>query len=176
MTAESPFVSALLADRPAPRVAGESDIFAPMLGSWDLEVIYYNPDGSVKRRTPGEWHFARVLEGRAIQDVWIVPPRPQRQPLEPPPGEYGVTLRFYDPRIEAWRSTWHGPVHGIVWPFIARRVDGEIVLERIGEDGELTHWVFGDIRPSSFEWRSQSSRDGGHTWRIDQIMHARRIH
>ena len=28
-----------------------------------------------QRRRNGEWHFGWVLEGRAIQDVWIVPPR-----------------------------------------------------------------------------------------------------
>lgn len=168
------FLSALNAPGPAPKVAGLADIFAPLLGSWDLDVVFFNPDGSVRRQAPGEWHFARVLEGRAIQDVWIVPPRAMRTAMDPAPGEYGTTLRFHDPRINAWRCVWHGIVNGIVWPFTCRRIADELVLERLDEDGTLMHWVFFDIRPQGFQWRSEVSTDGGRHWRVDQRMHARR--
>lgn len=174
MQDDATFASALLSQAAAPKVAGEADIFAPLLGSWDLDVVFYHPDGSIKKQIPGEWHFARALEGRAIEDIWIVPPRDKRQSLDPPPGEYGVTLRFYDPRIDAWHSVWHGVVNGIVWPFIGRRIRDEIVLERIGDDGNLMHWVFFDMRRDSFQWRSEVSSDGGQNWRIEQVMRATR--
>jgi hypothetical protein len=42
-----------------------------------------------------------VLEGRAIQDVWMIPRLQDRQPgIQPLPGAgnwYGTTLRIYDP-------------------------------------------------------------------------------
>jgi len=172
--AQTPFLDALAAHGPIARHAEELEQFGRFVGSWDLEVTYYNPDGSVKRTLPGEWHFGWVLEGRAIQDVWIVPPRAQRATTDPAPGEYGVTLRFYDERIGAWRSTWHGPVHGIVWPFIARQVGDEMVLERTDETGEMSRWIFSQITPESFHWRAETSRDQGRSWRLDQVMLARR--
>ncbi|MCD6680743.1 MAG: hypothetical protein LT102_08840 [Burkholderiaceae bacterium] len=150
--------------------------FGCLVGSWDLDVVYYDESGAIKRRTPGEWHFGWALEGRAIVDVWMVPPRPRRASEGPAPGECGMTVRFYDPRLDAWRSTWHGPVNGIVWPFIARQVDDEMVLERTQDDGSLTRWVFSKMRPESFHWRAVTSTDSGKTWRLEQEMFADRRH
>lgn len=148
--------------------------FGRLVGSWDLDVIYYDEAGAIRRRLPGEWHFGWALEGRAIEDVWVVPPRALRPPAGPPPGEYGVTLRFYDPRIDAWRSTWHGPVNGIVWPFIGRQIEDEMVLERTHEDGSLSRWIFSMITPETFHWRAVTSTDSGRTWRLEQEMRAKR--
>jgi hypothetical protein len=83
-------------------------LFGRFVGSGHIEVTWYQ-DGIVTRRAQGEWHFAWVLEGRAVQDVCVVPPRAER-PHEIDRYEHGTTLRFYDPRIDAWRSTWIGPV------------------------------------------------------------------
>jgi hypothetical protein len=127
----------------------------------------------VTRRAQGEWHFAWVLEGRAVQDVWIVPPRAER-PHEIDPYEYGTTLRFYDPRIDAWRSTWIGPVKGLVIPFIARQVSSEIVLEGHNPEGLPIRWIFSEITPHSFRWRSNVSKDGGQSWQGIQEMGVRR--
>lgn len=148
--------------------------FGRLVGSWDLDVIYYAEDGSVRRRVPGEWHFGWVLEGRAVADLWMVPSRAERGSSEPPPGEYGLSLRFYDARIGAWRSTWHGPVHGIVWPFVAREIGDEMVLERTDDAGHLVRWIFADVREASFRWRAVKSADGGRTWRLEQTMEATR--
>lgn len=171
---DTAFASALLARALEPKIAEGADIFAPPAGVWDLDVVFYDSDGGIRKRLPGEWRFARTLEGRAIEDMWIVPPRGRRPSLDPAPGEYGVTLRFYDPRIDAWHSVWHGVVSGIVWPFIGRRIGEEIILERIDDDGKLTHWVFFDMQRNRFEWRSEISSEGGRTWRVEQAMHATR--
>ncbi len=54
----------------------------------------------------GEWHFGWALEGRAVQDVWIVPPRGElrRGDAAANVNSYGTTLRVYDPDIDAWRD------------------------------------------------------------------------
>ncbi|MBN8735544.1 MAG: hypothetical protein J0H27_04665 [Xanthomonadales bacterium] len=167
-------LDALHASGPAQSHESDLMLFGQFVGSWSLDVIYYNHDGSVRWRTPGEWHFGWALEGRAIEDVWMVPPRSQRITGPKPAGEFGVTLRFYDPRLGAWRSTWHGPVNGYVLPFIAKAVGDEIVLER-SENGEATRWIFGRIKPDSFYWRAVNSADGGKSWRLDQEMFATRV-
>lgn len=168
----STFSLALLSDRPAAHFAEQMNIFVPLIGGWDLDIIYYQPDGGVNRTVRGEWHFTWALEGRAVADVWITPPRSEREAVDPPPGEYGVTLRFFDPAIDAWRSTWHGPVHGIVWPFIGRARGSNFVLERVDAEGGLARWTFSGICRERFNWRAEISQDGGATWRLEQEMHA----
>jgi len=168
------FAHALLSEKPAEHLADQMKIFAPLIGSWDLDIIYYAPDGGVQRAVRGEWHFAWALEGRAVADVWITPPRSERKAVDPPSGEYGLTLRFFDPAIDAWRSTWHGPVHGIVWPFIGRARGSDFVLERVDAEGALMHWTFSNISHERFDWRAEVSHDDGSTWRLEQQMRAQR--
>jgi hypothetical protein len=47
------------------------DLYGWLIGSSDLDVTRFLDDGSERRRQ-GEWHFGWALEGRAIQDIWIV--------------------------------------------------------------------------------------------------------
>ncbi len=145
-------------------------IFEPFIGSWELVVSWYRPDGTLERQLDGEWHFERVLEGRGIQDVWIVPRRTQR-PAAGGDYEYGTSLRFYDPAIEAWRSTWIGPQHHVVHSFLARRVGDQVQLETtLG--GQRMRWRFLDIMPASFTWRNEREVDG--RWLLTQDFKARR--
>jgi hypothetical protein len=125
----------LFADGPDPDLADELQLFGQFVGSRELEVIYHDPNG--ERRLSAEWHFAWALNGRAVQDVWIAPSRRDRERGEPE-VDWGTTTRFYDPQIDAWRSTWIGPVKGLVLPFIARPVGEEIVLEGHFEEGVVT--------------------------------------
>ena len=106
----SAFLDALGADGPAADRAGKMDLYGRFVGSWDLEVRRFFDDGSTRQRQ-GEWHFGWVLEGRAIQDVWIVPRRgPLRQgDAAANSNRFGTTLRVYDPRIDAWHIQWTDP-------------------------------------------------------------------
>jgi len=67
-------LDALQAGGPAVDRGGNMDLYAWLIGSWELDVTGHLPDGNTRRR-PGAWHFGWVLEGRAIQAVWIVPAR-----------------------------------------------------------------------------------------------------
>src|SRR5882757_8254880 len=103
----SPFLDALGADGPSADRAGKMDLYGRFVGSWELDVMQIADDGR-KRRRPGEWHFGWALEGRAIQDVWIVPPRGALRDGDAAArfNSYGTTLRVYDPDIDAWRIQW----------------------------------------------------------------------
>ena len=100
-------------------------------------------------------------------------PGPRRAGRGPSTGFFGSTLRFYDPSIDAWRSTWIEPVNGRVRRFIGRPVDGEILLLS-DEDEPQLRWRFTDIAPTSFTWRGEISRDGGATFTFDEEMRATR--
>jgi hypothetical protein len=157
-------IDALRSDGPHPDLAPKLQLFGQFVGSWDVEITNYKPDGS-REVVQGEWHFGWVLEGRAVQDVWT---------SKGISGDYGATLRFYDPKIAAWRSTWIGPVKGLVLPFIARQIHDEIVLENDFESAKSRRWIFSDITSKSFKWRALESDDGWLTQQKVQEMSARR--
>ena len=146
--------------------------FDPLLGSWTIDVTYF-PGTDSSFTHPGEWHFASVLEGRAVQDVWRVTAPDENG--QPGLRGYGTTVRTWDPEIQAWRSTWIGVLNATVTTFIGRAVGSEIRLEpERMEPGEMYRWVFFEIATDSFRWRAESSSDSGATWRVEQAMRARR--
>jgi hypothetical protein len=164
-------IAALQASGPHPDLASELMLFGQFVGAWDVDVTNIGPDGT-RKELKGEWHFGWVLEGRAMMDVWITPRRSLRNPTNS--YEYGATLRFFDPAIQAWRSTWIGPMRHLVRPFIARQVGDEIILEGSFATDNLTRWIFSEITATSFHWRNMESGDDGATWTIVQEMNARR--
>jgi hypothetical protein len=147
-------------------------MFGQFVGSWQLDWAGTGSGGQSATMS-GELHVGWVLGGRTVQDVWIVPGRGKPGEGRPPLAFHGSTIRFYDPVIDAWRSTWIEPVNGRVRRFIGRPSAGDIVLL---SDEELPHlrWCFTDIAPDSFTWRAEISPDGA-TWHFDERMLATRV-
>ena len=124
-------------------------LFGQFVGEWDVDWTGYEWDGEQALRERGESIFGWVLEGRAVQDVWIVPSRGRRDSAGSPEGEYGTTIRAYDPLLEAWLATWIGPISRARRTFVARRSGDAIVqegqteerypaaLDLLGDRGEL---------------------------------------
>ena len=172
----SPFLDALGADGPAPDRADNMDLYGRFVGSWDLDVTQIAADGSERRRK-GEWHFGWALEGRAVQDVWIVPPRGELRHGDAAANvnSYGTTLRVYDPRIDAWQIQWTDPVTQNFLGMIGREEDGgDIVQLGTRPDGRPIRWKFSQITPNSFRWTGEISDDAGATWRLHVEFAARR--
>jgi len=172
----SRFLDALGADGPAADRAGKMDLYGRFVGSWDLDVMQF-PEGGVRRQRKGEWHFGWVLEGRAIQDVWIVPPRGELRHGDAAANvnSYGTTLRVYDVRIDAWQIQWTDPVTQIFLQMIGRKQGHDIVQLGNRPDGKLIRWSFSEITTNSFRWRGETSDDEGATWRLNVEFTARRV-
>lgn len=169
------FLQALRAPQPGVLGGAAQGLYAPLIGDWEGEVVDHLPDGTDRRQSV-EMHFAWVLEGRAIQDLWIAPARRDRLPAESPgPGNrYGTTLRVYDPGLEAWRVSWWNPVTGVETRLVGRAVGSRIVQTGADADGRLLRWVFEEIRADRFHWRGEISEDGGLSWHCDTEFFARR--
>ena len=88
---------------------------------------------------------------------------------------FGTTIRFYDPKIDAWRSTWLSPIKGLVRTFIAHKVNDEIVLESKTAEGYPEKWIFSQITPDSFRWHSEETHDDGRTWILTEEMQIRKL-
>lgn len=163
-----PFAASLIAYGPAPELADRLKLYGQFVGAWEAEGEAFLPDGA-RRRHYWQISFAWVLEGRAIQDVWITPPRRgprvgQSQPWGPFSNQYGTTLRVYDPKLDAWRVSWIDPATGYRADLIGRADGNGIFQEGTGSDGAHLRWIFSDIEDRRFRWRAEVSRDGGANW------------
>ena len=163
----------LAAEGPAADLADKMMLFGQFAGDWDVDFTVYGADGA-RQTEKAEWHFGWILEGRAIQDVWIVPRREEHDKAGPVKSDYGTTIRFYDPAIDAWRVVYVSPLQGDLLTFVARKVGDEIVLEGHDPEGSPMRWVFSEITEQSFRWRRVVSTDGGKTWRLQKEMTVRR--
>ena len=168
-----PVLESLASGERHPDIPEDRDLYGRFVGSWDFDYTGYGSDGDVTTAI-GEWHFMRGLDGRAVVDVWICPSRAERAKQGSPPGEYGVTVRFYDASADTWKVTWHGPAFGNVRPFTAAREGDEIVQRMVTPEGHDMRWIFSDIEDDSFHWRSVISEDGGATWNLREEFAVRR--
>ena len=160
----SAFLGALHAEGPAADRADKMALYGQFVGAWDLDVTEFKDDGTTRRR-PGEWHFGWALEGRAVQDVWIVPPRGQRQgDAVALSNRYGTTLRVYDPAIDAWHIQWTDPAGQTYLAMIGRAQGSDIVQRGRNAGGHLIRWGFYEIKPDSFLWRGEASVDNEASW------------
>ncbi|HEX5437962.1 MAG TPA: hypothetical protein VFW98_12430 [Gemmatimonadaceae bacterium] len=163
MPALSRLVDALHTDHPATDRADKMGLYGWLIGDWTMEAIVNRDDGTRHTGT-GEIHFGWVLEGRAIQDVWILP------------GVFhGTTLRVYDPGIDAWHIIWSDPLRQVYARQIGRACGADIVQEGTNGAGEPIRWRFTEITPDSFHWLGEDSRDGGATWWLRADFVARRV-
>lgn len=162
MTANPSFAAALCANGPAPDRRDGLELYGWLIGDWEMDAVVHRGDGG-RHEGHGEIHFAWVLEGRAIQDVWILP------------GMFhGTTLRVYDPGLDAWHILWSDPLHQYYSRQLGRREGADIVQIGRNDSGELTRWSFRDISRDSFRWLGERSPDDGATWQLRAEFHSRR--
>lgn len=162
-------IPGLPAHGPASDLRNKLRLFGQFVGSWDIIERRVPPLNARESTWTGEVHFNWVLGGRAIQDVWGALD-PVTQKLIPA----GTTIRFYDPVLDAWRSTWISPSQKVVRRFIGRQVGGEIVLKEENRGGLTEHWVFADIRRNSFRWYALRKHRGRGAWRVVEEMRLER--
>jgi hypothetical protein len=173
-TFEATFDSVLTAPGRSLEIPEASDLYGWLVGSWEMQVRRF--PGGVEQRGSGEVHFAWVLEGRAVQDVWIMPRRSDRTPESLQSfNVYGMTLRVWDPAIQAWRVTWMNPVTGARDELIGRRAGEDLVQLGRHADGTAIRWIFTDITPHSFRWVGEALEAGGKTWKLEAEFQARRL-
>jgi len=161
-------VAVLSASGPHPSLGDQARIWDRFVGTWDCDFGFYLEDGSV-RHSPGELEFGWVLDGRAIQDLWITYPKQGEKERG-----IGTSIRFFDDKSKTWRVVFVNPKYGALLS-VQGGVEGDrIVLRGQDADGDQLRWSFNDIKDDSFTWRGEKSRDGGKTWRLEEEHHMRR--
>jgi hypothetical protein len=160
--AATSFIAALHSPGPTADRADKLQLYGWLIGRWTMDATIHRDDGT-RHQGQGEIHFGWVLEGRAIQDVWILP------------GVfYGTTLRVYDPGIDAWHILWCDPLRQVYTRQIGRAQGADIVQLGDNDAGEATRWSFTQITPDAFRWTGERSRDNG-DWQLQAEFFAKRV-
>lgn len=175
-TASVGFVTQLRAAARSPEISESADAYGWLVGSWELDVVRYRAVEVSSHNLKGEAHFGWVLEGRAIQDVWIMPALSARRPdSDRTNNMYGTTLRVWDPAIQAWRIRWINPVTGHEERQTGRKIGRDIVQIGARADGTPTRWRFTEVTADSFRWIGEALEPDGVTWKLEGEFRARRI-
>jgi hypothetical protein len=146
------FQDALISITRSHEIPEAADVYGWLVGSWELDALHYLVDVS-GQNLKGEVHAARVLEGRAVQDPWIVPRRrdcSSPASLDNSRNMYGTTIRIWDSTLQAWRVTWLNPVTGARAELIGRWDGQNIAQVGTHADGTPIRWLFTEITPDSF--------------------------
>lgn len=169
------FPSVLAAARRSAEIPEAADAYGWLIGSWELDVRKYRVDVA-ELGLKGEAHFGWVLEGRAVQDVWIMPTRGERKgPPDRTRNMYGTTLRIWDPAIEAWRVTWNNPVNGTRDELVGRWSGKDVVQGGTHSDGTPIRWIFTEITADGFHWMGEALEANGNTWKLEGEFLGRRV-
>ncbi len=160
-------IKGLPASKADQKLATKLKLFGQFVGDWEIRDQRF--PGSDRRREvirASEAHFNWILAGRAIQDVW--------GPVDSKSGKLipaGTTIRYYDTKLNAWRSTWISPLQSEVRRFIGRKIKEKIVLQEENRGLRTERWIFSDITPDSFRWYAVRRRKQGGPWQTVEEMH-----
>lgn len=153
--------TALKATSPHPALGNQAQVLGRIIGTWDVEYTDFAKDGTATHRT-GEFIVGWIMDGQAIQDLWIVNPSGTRKERE-----VYTDLHWFNAKTRTWHATFVDPEHGSVAKFSGGPVGNDrYVLETSDLGSKQTRWSFNDIRADSFVWRDEASNDDGKTWKL----------
>ncbi|HEY0336292.1 MAG TPA: hypothetical protein VGC70_03050, partial [Burkholderiales bacterium] len=89
--------TALKATSPNPALGDQAQVLGRIVGTWDVEYTDYAKDGTAIHRT-GEFIVGWIMDGQAVQDLWIVNPSGTRKDRE-----VYTDLHWFDAKSRTWR-------------------------------------------------------------------------
>lgn len=164
--------SSLVAEEPHPSLGVHADTYGRLIGSW--RGVYRDPCDGGEEVGPLEVHFAWILEGRAVQDVWMAPFPPAREISIARRQMFGTTIRVFDPQAEVWRVDWWNPCRGVHCSLVGRQVEADIVQTGYW-DGHPQRWRFLDITRDSFTWQAHRLNKDGRSWELQTEFLLQRV-
>ena len=115
-------ISVLGSPNPNPSLGEEAQTFDRLIGSWDADFGFPQADGTVRHKK-GELHFGWVMDGHAVQDLWIGYPTGEQKERT-----IGTTFRFFDTKLKQWRIVFINPQYNYVVTTQGGREGDRIVL------------------------------------------------
>lgn len=161
-------LNALAASGPHSSLGDQAKVFDRFIGTWDCDYTFHGSDGKVSHSS-GELLFGWILDGRAIQDIWISYPKDATSERS-----IGTSVRFFDTKSKLWRVIFVAPASDAVINVQGGAEGDRIILKGDDLDGAPIRWSFNDITADSFVWRGEKSHDNGKTWVLEEEHHMKR--
>jgi len=146
-------ITTLSAPGPHPSLGDEARVFDRLVGTWDCDYTFFLDDGSV-RHSSGELKFGWIIDGRALQDIWISYSKDGTKERS-----IGTSVRIFDKNSKMWRVVFVAPAFGSVITVQGGAEGNRIVLRGVDDEGSMLRWSFNGIQAGSFLWRGEKSRD-----------------
>ena len=162
-------IAVLPAMGPHPSLGHHADLFGRFVGTWDADYSFIAEDGGV-RHSRGEVLFGWILDGYALQDIFLGYPKPGSNEER----RMVTGVRFVDPKTDKWTVMFTAPSFAVAIRMEGGAEGDRIVLRGRNDQGDSLRWSFNDIKPNSFIWRGETSHDGGKMWRMDEEHHMTR--
>src|SRR6266542_5688481 len=96
-------IQSLGASSPHSSLGDQAQVFDRFVGTWDCDYSFYRDDGTV-RHSKGELLVGWILDGRAVQDLFISYPANGEKERR-----IGTTIRFFDTALKQWRIIFKSP-------------------------------------------------------------------
>src|SRR5436189_935866 len=101
-------VAVLPAQAPHPSLGHHADLFGRFVGTWDADYSFIAQDGSV-RHSRGEVLFGWILDGYALQDIFLSYPKPGSTDER----KMVTGVRFVDPKTDKWTVMFAAPAFNV---------------------------------------------------------------
>lgn len=157
------FIEALVSEEKNEKIPKEYDWYASLIGDWDFD---YHSNGN---HVEGEWIFRRVLEGMAIEDLFICPSRATKEINPQPDGEYGVAIRMFNVQNKCYDMTY---ICSRYTQFLEVKKENNMIICTV-KNTPNEKWVFSDITSKTFRWQNITVLDNGE-WQVNSNIYARR--
>ena len=137
-------IAVLPALGPHPSLGHHGDVFGRFVGTWDADYSFIAEDGSV-RHSRGEVLFGWILDGHALQDIFLGYPQPGAN------AERSMVtgVRWVDPKTDKWTLMFAAPSFNAGVRMEGGAEGDRIVLRGCDDHGDSLRWSFNDITPNS---------------------------
>jgi len=160
----------LLSEEVNSAASSEVAQWGKMAGNWQVVATVFDQDGQVTGEIIGEWNWSYILNGHAIQDVYIVPGR-EEQTDASLAYFYDTNIRSFNYQKKKWDVAWINTRHEDLQLWEAEQVNDTMVMRpnrpymdaQVGE-GVIRIITFYNMTETHFSWKEDRSEDGGETW------------
>jgi hypothetical protein len=165
------FALTLMSSKPSDDLKPLDNWYTVFPGEWDVAYMtgQRTPD---ERVVAGEWTFAWINDGQALQDVMSVPYRWQE-----PPADFkaiqSTSTRIFNPKFHVWEG-FHIVDNQLIYFRSARSQDGKIMENYQLEGGIMVVTVFSELTEDSFKATVSRSTNNGASYVQEAEIWAKR--
>ena len=144
----------------SPDAPPETAEYAFLIGEWSCKTRGMSPTGQMSDGPDATWIGYYVLDGWAIQDVWL---------SSNPGSKPGTNIRSFNSKTGKWDNRWLA-AGSPDWKYFESEKVGDTMVMTGGEGIDamersfVDRNVFYEISEHSWKWRKDRSFDGGENW------------